>query len=81
VTRGAVWLFVTIDDRRNLALLRGDGARDTVEALGLADRYSRLGHGFVVDLDRVADVVAYAQFKHELAVVSNRRPPETAATA
>jgi hypothetical protein len=70
-----VWLFVTVDQARAVALLRGDGARETVDVLGLADRYSRLARGHVVDLDRLADVLALAQARRQLAVVSDRKAP------
>jgi hypothetical protein len=74
VTGRGPWLFVTVDDRRRVALLRGDGARETVDVLGLTDRYSRLARGHVVDLDRLADVLALCQARRQLAVVSDRKP-------
>jgi hypothetical protein len=69
------WLFATTDEGRRVLLLRGDGARETVDALGLADRYSRLARGHVVDLDRLPDVLAFAQMKRGLCVVSDRKRP------
>jgi len=71
VTRG-VWLFITLD-QRGIALLRGDGAHQAVQALGLTATWSRFGRGWVLEHRHVPDVVAYAQSRHELAVVSNRR--------
>ena len=75
------WLFVTVDARHGVALLRGDGAHDTVKTLSLEATWSKFGRGWVVDARHVADVVAYCESRHELVVVSNRRPPETAAAS
>ena len=79
--RRGPWLFVTVDDQRSVALLRGDGAHDVIKTLSLKATWSRGGRGWVVDVKHVADVVAFAQYRHELAVVSERRPPETAGAA
>jgi hypothetical protein len=70
------WLFATTDDRRRVLLLRGDGARETVDALGLTDRYSRLARGHVVDLARLPDVLAFTQMRRALCVVSDRKAPD-----
>jgi hypothetical protein len=43
MTRRGPWLFVTVDDQRGMALLRGDGARDVNEVLSLKATYSRAG--------------------------------------
>ena len=74
------WLFVTVDVGRNIALLRGNGARDAIHLLSLAASYSASGRGWCVDAARVADVVALCEYRHELCVVSNRRPPEQVAS-
>jgi hypothetical protein len=75
------WLYITVDDHRNVLLLRGDGARDAIETLALEATWSRGGRGWVVDVKHVADVVAFCEYRHQLVVVSNRRPPETAGAA
>jgi hypothetical protein len=80
VSRRGPWLYVTTDDRRGIALLRGDGALDAVETLSLEKTWSAGGRGWVVDERHVADVVAYCEHRHQLVVVSNRRPPEAAAS-
>jgi hypothetical protein len=79
VKRGP-WLYLTTDEKRGVVLVRGPGDREVIDALGLEARYSRVGHGWVVDLEHVADVVAYAESRHELVVVSNRCPPEREAS-
>jgi hypothetical protein len=76
VPRHGPWIFATVDDRRRVVLLRGDGARETVDALGLSDRYSRLARGHVVDLDRLPDVLAFTQMRRALCVVSDRKAPD-----
>jgi hypothetical protein len=68
-------LFVTTDDRRGVALLRGDGAHDVIETLSIKATWSKFGRGWVVDREHVADVVAFCEHRHQLVVVSNRRPP------
>jgi hypothetical protein len=72
-------VYVTVDAGRDIALLRGGGARDVIELLSLAAKYSASGRGWCVDAGRVADVVALCEHRHELCVVSNRRPPEKVA--
>jgi hypothetical protein len=74
-------LFVTVDSRHDLALLRGDGAHDAVKTLSLEATWSPFGRGWVADARHVADVVAYCESRHELCVVSNRKPPEKAAAS
>jgi len=80
VRRGP-WVYLTADEKRGVVLVRGPGDRDVIDALGLEARYSRGGHGWVVDHRHLADVVAFCEHRRQLVVVSNRRPPETAGVA
>ena len=75
------WLFVTVDQAHAVALLRGDGANQCARlfsgsypgADSKPSRWSYAGRGWVIPSRLVADVIAYAEFKHELAVVSQRK--------
>lgn len=67
------WLFVTVDAKHHLALLRGTGTQEVIDALGLDARYSKYGHGWVIAIADVSDVVAYGEYSHELIVVSDRK--------
>jgi hypothetical protein len=77
----APWLFVTEDGRRNVALLRGEGAHETVQQIaavheavaGYRPTWSRTGGGWVIRRDLVADAVAYAQFHRRLVVLHERK--------
>jgi hypothetical protein len=73
-------VYVTVDADHDIALLRGDGARDVILSLALEAPWSTGGRGWVVDAGRVADVVALCEHRHQLCVVSNRRPPEQVAS-
>jgi hypothetical protein len=66
-------VYVTRDIRRGVLLLRGVGAEPTVTALSLPARRSTCARGWVVDVERLADVLAFAQYRRELAVVSERK--------
>lgn len=72
MTRGP-WLFVTVDEAHGLALVRGEEA-GRVALLVSPDtpRWSRRGRGWVIAASRVADVLAYAQTRHEVVVISHR---------
>jgi hypothetical protein len=88
VKRGP-WLFITTDDQNGVALLRGDGANQCARlfsgsypgADSKPSRWSYTGRGWVIPSKLVADVVAFCEHRHQLVVVSNRRPPETAGAA
>jgi hypothetical protein len=73
IRRRGPYLYVTVDERRRLLLLRGDGAPDVCEALSLRATYSRAGGGRVVGVEHLADVVAYCEHRHELCVVTERK--------
>ena len=73
MSRRGPWLYVTRDTRRGALLLRGEGAEPAVTALSLPARRSTYARGWVVDLEHLADVLAFAQYRHELAVVSERK--------
>ena len=83
------WLFITTDDQNGVALLRGDGANQCARlfsgsypgADSRPSRWSYTGRGWVIPSRLVADVVAFCEPRHQLVVVSNRRPPETAGAA
>jgi hypothetical protein len=77
----APWLFIQEDPRRNLALLRGEGAAETVQQIGSIHEtvaghrptWSRAGGGWVIRRDLVADAMAYAQFHRRLVVLHERK--------
>jgi hypothetical protein len=89
VKRGGPWLFVTTDAQHGVALLRGDGAIQCARlfsgsypsADSRLSRYSYGGGGWVIPSKLVPDVVAHCEHRHELVVVSNRRPPEQTGVA
>lgn len=89
MTRRGVWVFVTIDDRRGVALLRGDGANQCARlfsgsypgADSCPSRWSSTGRGWVIPSKLVPDVVAFCESRRELVVVSERRPPEQTGVA
>jgi hypothetical protein len=88
VSRRGPWLFVTVDDQNGVALLRGDGAGQCARLFSGSypgaeykpSRWSNTGRGWVIPSRLVPDVIAYAESRHELAVVSGRRTPESEAS-
>jgi hypothetical protein len=68
-----VWIFAAVDRRRRLVLLRGEGAREVVDTLGLAAQYSERGRGWVVELDLLGDVRAFAQSRRKVCIESDRK--------
>ena len=77
----APWLFITEDPKRNVALLRGEGAAETVKQIsnlhetiaGYRPTWSRAGGGWVIRRDLVADAMAYAQWHRQLVVLHERK--------
>jgi hypothetical protein len=77
----APWLFVTEDPKRNVALLRGEGAAETIQQIaavheavaGYRPRWSQGGRGWVIRRDLVADAVAYCQWHQRLCVLHERK--------
>ena len=75
------WLFVTVDPKRNVALLRGEGAAETIQQIaavqetvaGYRPTWSRGGGGWCIRRDLVADAVAYCQFMQRLVVLHERK--------
>ena len=68
------WLWVTVDQRRGLALVRGEDAAHAVRMVvpnGKAN-WSTIGRGLVVPARYVPDLVAYGQSRRELVVVVDR---------
>jgi hypothetical protein len=53
---------ITTDTSAGIALLKGSGARHLADWLQLDPRRSRSGGGWVVDADRVPDLVALAEW-------------------
>jgi hypothetical protein len=84
VKRGP-WLYVTVDQAHDLALLRGDGANQCARlfsgsypgADSRPSRWSNTGRGWVMPGKLVADVVAFCEHRHELVVVSERKAATT----
>jgi hypothetical protein len=84
VRRGP-WLYITTDDQQAVALLRGDGANQCARlfsgsypgADSRPSRWSNTGRGWVIPSRLVPDVIAYAESRHELAVVSERKAATT----
>ena len=83
MTRG-IWVFLTVDPRRGIALLRGDGARQVIDVFGpgasgdFTATYSQPARGWVIPERLVADVVAYCEHRRELVVVTQRKPESEA---
>lgn len=75
------WLYVTLDQARGVALLRGDGANQCARmfsgsypgADSRPSRWSSTGRGWVIPGRLVPDVVAYCEHRRELCVVSERK--------
>jgi hypothetical protein len=53
---------ITIDTPAGIALLKGSGARYLADWLQLDPRRSKSGGGWVVDADRVPDLIALAEW-------------------
>ncbi len=68
-----VWLYVTVDSERGLALLRGEEARRVTMVLTGETVYSPGGRGWVIPERHVQDVAAYGEYLHRLVVVHSRR--------
>ena len=79
--RRGPWVYVTLDDQRGVALLRGDGANQCARlfsgsypgADSRPSRWSYTGGGWVIPSKLVADVVAFCELHHQLVVVSKRK--------
>lgn len=75
------WLYITVDHGRQIALLRGPGTADVrrlFDGVGgvyaeMTFVYSAAGRGWVIPARFVPDVEAYAQSRHELVVVHDRK--------
>jgi len=60
------WLFIELDEIREIALVRG---RDAIEAIRLLDdeypTWSVSGRGWVISLSTAHDLIALGQYRHE----------------
>jgi hypothetical protein len=68
------WLVVEVDRTRGLAAVRGAEARRVAKLLSSVEpRWSSRGRGWLVPAVHADDVSAYAQTRHEWALVYNRK--------
>ena len=67
--------FVTIDQRRGLALIKGrNGVKDMLSSLGVNFGWSPSKRGWFCGAEHVPDVEAYALSRGEYAVVHGGKP-------